>query len=492
MRVFLALIARGTVVAAVLSVFVSVALAQDLRATLFEEADRAMEKARQARADILSPKHFSEADKHYRNAEADLKRGRRIESIREDLRQVVVHLSRAVEATRLAEVTLTDAIQARTDAQEADAAQYASEDWNKAEARFNAAARRLEDGDVRDARKRSEEARALYRDAELSAIQANFLNETRALLQRARKEKADRAAPKTFARAQDLLAQAEKALVDNRYDSDLPRTLAREAKYEARHALYLAEMVRNVDKKNVSVEDILLASEKPLTRIAGSFDVVAEFDGGYERTTGAILERIERFEAEYGRVKFELSDRERRIRDLEKEVTSLESKLGGVSEERIAMQRRMDAEAKVRAKFAQIERTFTREEARVMREGDDIIVRLVGLSFDVGKSVIDARYFGLLTKAQNAIRVFPESRVRVEGHTDSHGTDAANLKLSSERAQAVRQYLVANMGMDISRIEAVGYGESRPVATNETAEGRARNRRIDVVITPNLERVSTR
>ncbi len=88
--------------------------------------------------------------------------------------------------------------------------------------------------------------------------------------------------------------------------------------------------------------------------------------------------------------------------------------------------------------------------------------------------------------------VFPESRVRVEGHTDSHGTDAANLKLSSERAQAVRQYLVANMGMDISRIEAVGYGESRPVATNETAEGRARNRRIDVVITPNLERVSTR
>jgi outer membrane protein OmpA-like peptidoglycan-associated protein len=72
----------------------------------------------------------------------------------------------------------------------------------------------------------------------------------------------------------------------------------------------------------------------------------------------------------------------------------------------------------------------------------------------------------------------------VEGHTDSYGSDASNLNLSQERADAVKAYLLANMSMDPSRIEAIGYGESKPIANNETAEGRAKNRRIEIVIHP--------
>ena len=77
----------------------------------------------------------------------------------------------------------------------------------------------------------------------------------------------------------------------------------------------------------------------------------------------------------------------------------------------------------------------------------------------------------------------PDRRVSIEGHTDSFGGDAVNLRISQERAGAVRQYLLANMrDMDSSVIDATGYGETNPVANNETADGRARNRRIDVVI----------
>ena len=122
----------------------------------------------------------------------------------------------------------------------------------------------------------------------------------------------------------------------------------------------------------------------------------------------------------------------------------------------------------------------------MLRDGNDVIVRLVGLSFDVGKSVIKPEHFGLLTKVQNAINTFPDCKISVEGHTDSHGSDVLNLSLSQERADAVMAYLVANMSIDSSRIEAVGYGESNPIANNETAEGRAKNRRIDIVIHPQL------
>jgi outer membrane protein OmpA-like peptidoglycan-associated protein len=70
----------------------------------------------------------------------------------------------------------------------------------------------------------------------------------------------------------------------------------------------------------------------------------------------------------------------------------------------------------------------------------------------------------------------------VEGHTDSYGSDSANFILSQDRADAVRQFLIGNMGIDPERLSSIGYGETRPVATNETAEGRARNRRIDLVL----------
>jgi outer membrane protein OmpA-like peptidoglycan-associated protein len=72
----------------------------------------------------------------------------------------------------------------------------------------------------------------------------------------------------------------------------------------------------------------------------------------------------------------------------------------------------------------------------------------------------------------------------VEGHTDSTGSETVNLALSERRANSVRDYLLANTVLGASQVKAVGYGESRPIANNETAAGRANNRRIDVVIVP--------
>ncbi|MBZ4675812.1 MAG: hypothetical protein JG782_431 [Anaerophaga sp.] len=91
----------------------------------------------------------------------------------------------------------------------------------------------------------------------------------------------------------------------------------------------------------------------------------------------------------------------------------------------------------------------------------------------------------MLTKVQNAIKIFPKCNVIVEGYTDSFGGDASNLVLSQKRSDAVTQYLNANSDAPgISKISSVGYGENNPVANNETAEGRKQNRRIDIKIQP--------
>jgi len=79
-----------------------------------------------------------------------------------------------------------------------------------------------------------------------------------------------------------------------------------------------------------------------------------------------------------------------------------------------------------------------------------------------------------------ALRDNPSLHVVVEGHTDSVGSDSYNHKLSERRAKAVRDYLVRE-GIDASRITTRGYGKSRPVASNDTAEGRAENRRAEII-----------
>ena len=74
---------------------------------------------------------------------------------------------------------------------------------------------------------------------------------------------------------------------------------------------------------------------------------------------------------------------------------------------------------------------------------------------------------------------YPNAQFSIEGHTDSDGKDATNLKLSEERAAAVKNFLVAN-GIDGTRLSSKGYGETMPVASNKTKAGKAQNRRVEV------------
>jgi outer membrane protein OmpA-like peptidoglycan-associated protein len=156
-------------------------------------------------------------------------------------------------------------------------------------------------------------------------------------------------------------------------------------------------------------------------------------------------------------------------------ISELELALGSnemVVEETERMQRQLK----------EVEALFSPNQAQVYRAGNDMIIRLIGLSFPTGQAVIETKYFGVLRQLQDALRVFPDYPVIVEGHTDSIGSDVSNMALSQQRADAVREYLIANQGLPYAQVKAVGYGKLRPIADNETAEGRARNRRIDIVI----------
>lgn len=460
---------------------------QDIKASLFKDADKYLQQAKEVRADLLSPTNVGEAMKFYQDAEKDFQKGKNLEDIRKKLRASVAYFTKAIEATKLAEVTLANSMKARTDAKQAGAPEFSSKTWTEAEEKFNQAAKELEGGDINDAKKRSGESETLFRKAELEAIKANYLNDTWALLKKADEEDVRKFAPTTLQQAKDLIANAEKELTENRYDTDLARSLARQAKYEAQHALYLSQVVRNLRDNKDKMEEYLLSTEKPLSQVASTMDIVGSFESGFDKTTNEITKQIQKLQNSNEKLTQNLAERDQQVEMLNARIGELQEKLGGVEKEKSALSKQMEAQQKVREQFAAVEKIFDREEANVLRKGNDIIMRLVGLTFPVGKATIEAENFGLLTKLQQAVNMFPGCTVTVEGHTDSHGSDAKNLELSQQRADAVSQYILANMGVSASRLNAVGYGESKPIANNETKEGRAKNRRIEVIIHPNIE-----
>jgi len=127
-------------------------------------------------------------------------------------------------------------------------------------------------------------------------------------------------------------------------------------------------------------------------------------------------------------------------------------------------------------------------DVRIAEGGDDKYNKIVtegkfvthGILFDVNKASIKPESTGALKEIVALMKAHPDLQFEVDGHTDNDGNPDANLRLSQQRADAVKAALV-NMGIDASRLSTKGFGASKPMDTNSTAEGKANNRRVEFV-----------
>lgn len=120
----------------------------------------------------------------------------------------------------------------------------------------------------------------------------------------------------------------------------------------------------------------------------------------------------------------------------------------------------------------------------VTRQANNIVLTMPdAITFDFAQAGVKPQFYGVLNNLANTLNQFPETRIQIAGHTDNVGSDASNLQLSQQRANSVRSYL-AGVGVAAQRMQAVGYGESRPIADNSTEYGRAQNRRVEITLIP--------
>lgn len=270
------------------------------------------------------------------------------------------------------------------------------------------------------------------------------LVQARYALDIARGAEADKYAQGEFSKAAKLLAQAEEAQASRKY------SLRKTVPLVAREAVQSAEDARRraiIGRQQAEAAALAAAEEQRRKEAAAAARADAE---------------------EKARIQAELAAQEA-------------ARQKALAAEEAARRAAAEAQRQARADLvARLNRALpTRETER------GIVAEIAGVQFSIGAADLDASAREALARFAGIVGVYPSLSFRIEGHTDSTGSYQTNAALSLARAASVRDYLVGQ-GVSISSIEIEGLGPDRPVADNATSEGRARNRRVEIILSGDL------
>ena len=296
------------------------------------------------------------------------------------------------------------------------------------------------------------------------------LYEARNAIQIARSSGADRYATETFQKAESNLKQAETYRVDKA--GSKPVTMS------ARQAVQIAEDARAIAVKRQDDEQLAGQRQADADRTSNAENARVTAQSETDRVTREAEDARSKAEAE--------AERLRRANDVQ---SAAADRLKQENEAKLVAAR-ADIERAAREK-AQAETEKMELRAKLLQQfnsilqtrdtGRGLIVNMSDVLFDTGKYSLRAPAREKLAKVAGIVSGHPGLRLDVEGYTDSVGSDDSNQRLSEQRGSAVRDYLI-QQGMPSSSVSSKGLGKSQPVASNDTAEGRQQNRRVELVI----------
>jgi len=389
----------------------------------------------------------------------------------------------------------------RVTAQSADADYLAKKSFETAELRLSKAMSKLEERKVTDAEQLGNESIILFQVSRISAIRATLIGSAQAGINEGREKKWDRLAPVSFERASMYLNEVEAALERGEQVTEALKLKAEQGNYEVRHALWLAAKIDTLRRDQVNWETLLLSREALVRQATKLSNISPDF---LSNTPDAILSQsLKKMTSRRDSIGQNLDRKDLRIGQLRSTIDSLNT---AINQQQIRLasmvenyqrdlqsrkedleRRRRELDADLRRKMqldavAQVQARFLSNEAIVLREEKEVIIRLVGLEFKAGKTDFPEKGSMILDKLAALLLLYPRSVVVVEGHTDSTGKIEKNMALSEERSASVKEYLQANSGLGDDQITSKGFGSNRPIANNTTKEGRAQNRRIDIVV----------
>lgn len=443
--------------------------------------------ARQHQLNVLSPTWYSRAEVSYLKAKNDLEKGKALSEIREYVKEAEIQLQKAKEMAKISRATLGELIEARNKARVAGATDL-GKDYVKVEKKFLNLTEAIEKDNLRYAQKSQTKAIEEFRELEIRAIKEKTIGEVRRLIGNAERVGAKKITPESFILAQKKLKEADEFITQNPYDKDTMKKKADEALFMAKRLHSLMDQSQKI--KPMEPEQIALWLEEILHKTTRKLSAPDMRDQNFEVQVENIIGSIGALQSDHDFMIAKVKSQQVQMEALNKRIglAQKQTRRGQMEKERLAAEKeRLAAEKQFNELYTKVQKFFDSDEAEVYKQENQLVIRLKAVKFPVGQSILMPGTYMLLSKVQRAIRTFDESQVVIEGHTDSTGSDEVNEHLSQQRAEAVREYLLANKTLPEERIMAVGYGSVRPLASNATPEGRAINRRIDVIIKPKVQ-----
>jgi len=445
--------------------------------SMMDKLGQGLAAARQNRTDLFSPTWFSAAQMSYTKGKQGIEQGTELAGILENIATGQAQLQQALKNADRFKSSLEDLVKSRDAAIAAKASQYGKE-FTKLEGEFRELAKAMEENDAGYVKKHEKTLDAAYRNLELRAIKDAALADVRKMMADAENQDMQDAAPKSFAIAQKKLADADAAITRDRYDKVKIEAVVREAEFYATRLKEIAKTSAHLEK--MEPEDIALWMEGYFTETIAQLKEIDRRNLSFDGQQKVVMNAISNLQRARTSAASRLEARSLESEKLKERIGDLEGK---TYQERLEKER-LAAEKRFNELYNQVQGYFSPDEAEVYKQAQQLVIRLKAVQFPVGQAVILPNNYPLLTTVQKAINTFGRPDVVIEGHTDSTGSEILNQQLSQKRAEAVKQYLVYNGTLPAGKIAAVGYGSSRPLASNATARGRAVNRRIDVIIKP--------
>ncbi|MBO9667444.1 MAG: OmpA family protein [Bdellovibrio sp.] len=393
--------------------------------------DDMLKAAKEKQVDVLSPDNFKDAQKNLNKAKEYLADKKSPDKILEKVSYSRAWLNEANAKAELSTRQLSGIQDARQGAMAAKAPEYFPKEWKKLNNQLENVTKDIEGGNLKAADKKGPDIIAGFRQLERDSVSNTYLGKAEENLTAAKKADAEKKTPKTYGMVQMKYNNAEKLIAE---DPRNTAAIARAGEEVTADSYMLGEVMNKVNAGNS--EDLVLQSMRQQRTISGQQSA--------------------------------LNSQNRTLRKTEAELKEAEKS-----------QALIDTAAKIRSQFKP-------NEAEVFTQDGKVMVRLKGLNFPSGQASLGPKNKAFVKKVETALADIPTSKISVEGHTDSTGSAAVNQRISEQRAKAVSDQLIAN-GAPADRVDSVGLGDEKPIGSNSTAHGRAQNRRIDLVIEPQLE-----
>lgn len=399
-------------------------------------------KAQADQVDVLAYEDFTEAKEYLSEAIEDHKDGDASNEVLETLGYSKAYLNKAVNVAAKARGNIT-AVAAAREAAIKGGARHFQDDLDDLDYRM----RRLAVKDAKDINPEDKlSLQSEYIDLELKSIKYVKLNRVKNLLKEAKDKDAASITPRSYDQAVQKYNVAEKIIETDRHSEAKINPAVKEATVSATRVLILLESEQK--SRNQTPEQRAMTLEARDLALARAEEAATADEA-------------------------DLALKENRL------ITQ-ERSLERVRSENQEFKRKEKEQLVVSEAAAQ----FKKDEADVYRQGDQVIIRLKSMHFASGRSDLPANSIGVLTKVKDVIKKLGPSSVVVQGHTDAVGKRTLNQKLSEERAESVVKFFSTDKSLDENFMDSVGYGSTKPLASDKTKEGRAQNRRVDIIIKP--------